>query len=125
MEFRGGSIGSFLSRVQPMSVRLGADQAVFQTGEGGVEAIAYTAVQKIYQKSWMVGWADVIVSIGTRTFEAKRLSAKDAQRLQQELVRRVSDAVAKNISTQFDSIEHFSNAIGGLLAAPWYVVDCR
>lgn len=123
MEFRGGSIGSFLSRVQPMSVRLGADQAVFQTGEGGVEAVAYTAVQKIYQKSWMVGWADVLVSIGTRTFEAKRLSAKDAQRLQQELVRRVSNAVAKNISTQCDSIEHFTNAIGGLLAAPWYVSD--
>lgn len=106
-----------------MSVRLGADQAVFQTGEGGVQAVAYTAIQKIYQKSWMVGWADVLVSIGTRTFEAKRLSTKDAQHLQQELVRRVSDAVANSISTHSESIGHFSNAVDVLLAAPFYVSD--
>lgn len=123
MEFRSGSIGSFLSQVQPMTVRLEVGQAVFQAGDGGLQVVAYADVRWISQKSWMVGWADVYVSTGSRTLEAKRLSAQDAQRLQQVLATRIADAVAKRVSTYRDGIAYFCRSIDALLATPFYLSD--
>ena len=123
MEFKSGKFGSFLSQVPPTSVRLGAEQLVFQSGDAPLQPVAYPDIQNIQQKSWMVGWADIIVSTGTRTFEAKRLSAKDAPILERELARRVRDAVAKDIATYRDCIDYLCRSIDVLLRTPAYLSD--
>lgn len=121
MEFKSGSIGSFLAQTPPTRVQLAAEKLSVELQGKPTQSLPYDQITSINISSWMVGWSNVTVASARGSFEAKRLSNADAQRLKLELAARVEKAVSKAICAEQTAIQSLTASIDAMFARPVYL----
>lgn len=121
MEFKSGSIGSFLAQTPPTKVRLDGQSLSVDLQGAPTQSALYEDVTRINITSWMVGWSNVSLSTARGSIEAKRLSNADAQRLKLELNVRVEIAVSKAIGAEHAAIQSLSDSIDAMFERPVYL----